>query len=201
MRRLIPHWLGGGGAAKGKGRKQRRRARWMRPALYGAGLFILAAGIAGGAYWIWSTDAVSRLGDRIETAYLNTSLRAGLAVDHIFVEGRKETSRGQLLQAIGVARGDPILTLDTQAIRNRLIRLGWIADATIERRLPDTIYVRLRERRPMAIWQREGRFLPVPPGNARKAVPRGSACCHGETRLHRHADDLGASWSPPDRVT
>ncbi len=122
---------------------------------------MVSGGAAGAAYWVWATGAVSRLTTAVERTLIDSTLRAGLSVDEILVEGRHETTRGQLLHTIGIRRGDPILTIDTQAVRERLIALGWVSDATVERRLPDTLFVHLMERKAMAIWQRKGTFVLV----------------------------------------
>jgi cell division protein FtsQ len=57
--------------------------------------------------------------------------------------------------------GDPILYFDAEAARERLMDIGWIEDARIERRLPDRIVVALKERTPIAIWQHQRKFLLV----------------------------------------
>ena len=49
--------------------------------------------------------------------------------------------------------GDSLLAIDLQAARKRLEAIDWVASATVERRLPDTLYVTLKERRAVAIWQ------------------------------------------------
>ena len=51
------------------------------------------------------------------------------------------------------SRGDSLLGVDLQASRQRLEAIDWVAGATVERRLPDTLYVTLKERRAVAIWQ------------------------------------------------
>src|SRR5437762_1416210 len=54
--------------------------------------------------------------------------------------------------------------------KEQLETLPWVRSATIERRLPGTLFVRLAERRPLAVWQhggiqqlidREGAVIPV----------------------------------------
>ena len=41
----------------------------------------------------------------------------------------------------------------------RIETLSWVEQATVERRLPDTIVVNMEERRPFAIWQNDGKFV------------------------------------------
>ena len=160
MRHLIPTWLGGSAKkSKKKKRRAKRQSAWLRPALYATASISLFGAIAGTGYWVWATGAVSRMTTAVETAVIDGTLQAGLAVDEILVEGRMETTKGQLLRTLGVRRGDPILTFDTEAARKRLIKLGWVADAIVERHLPDTVFVRIKERKAMAVWQRKGSLV------------------------------------------
>jgi cell division protein FtsQ len=43
--------------------------------------------------------------------------------------------------------------VDLRATRERLLRFGWIREARVSRRLPDTLVIDVIERRPIAIWQ------------------------------------------------
>src|SRR3546814_20627940 len=52
-----------------------------------------------------------------------------------------------------------MLAFDPRAARARIVSLGWVAEAKVERRLPNTIFIRIIERQPIAIWQHDGRFL------------------------------------------
>jgi cell division protein FtsQ len=81
----------------------------------------------------------------------------GFAVREVLVEGRTETHTDELMTALGVRRGDPIFGFSPAAARDALQRLPWIRNAVIERRLPETVYVRLEERLPLALWQHAGR--------------------------------------------
>ena len=165
MRHLIPRWKPPGGREKSnaQARKQRRapQRRRLRPALYGTAAAAAIGGMVWGAYWSLTSGFLEQVGDRIEQGVFDTTIGAGLAVHEVLVEGRVETTKEQLLKTVGIRRGDPILALDTEAIRDALIALGWIANATVERRLPGTVYLRLWERKAMAIWQHEGTFVLV----------------------------------------
>ena len=52
----------------------------------------------------------------------------------------------------------PQALVDVSAIRERLLQFGWVKDARVSRRLPDTLVIDIVERRPAAMWQSEGRL-------------------------------------------
>jgi cell division protein FtsQ len=95
----------------------------------------------------------------------------GLTVADIRVEGRETTDRETILAALDARLGSPILAVSPSRAKQRLESLPWVRSAVIERRLPDTLEVRLVERKPLALWQhggkvelidREGAVIPVP---------------------------------------
>jgi cell division protein FtsQ len=51
-----------------------------------------------------------------------------------------------------------MLLLDLPAMRQRLLGLPWVLDASVARHWPDRIVVHVVERRPVAIWQHQGRL-------------------------------------------
>src|SRR5271166_2791787 len=89
---------------------------------------------------------------------LEASASFGLRVNDIRVEGRATTDRETVLDALGARPGTPIFAVDPTHAKRQLESLPWVRSAAIERRLPDTIYVRLVEREPMALWQHGGRI-------------------------------------------
>ena len=90
-------------------------------------------------------------------AAIAVSARLGLVVGDIEVEGRDTTDAATILAALGAQRGSPILAVSPARAKQQLERLPWVRSAAIERRLPDTLYVRLVERHPLAVWQHGGR--------------------------------------------
>ncbi len=127
----------------------RRRKALLRPglqvlavaALLGvAGMGVLALDPAG--RFTWLTTRMASMGQSF-----------GLVVEEVTVEGRRHASQAQLLQAVGVQRGDAMLDFSPQAAQRRLEALGWVASAHVERHLPGSILVRIVEREPYAVWQ------------------------------------------------
>jgi cell division protein FtsQ len=52
----------------------------------------------------------------------------------------------------------PQALVDAGAIRERLLRYGWVKDARVLRRLPDTLVIDIVERKPAALWQSQGQL-------------------------------------------
>jgi cell division protein FtsQ len=92
-----------------------------------------------------------------ESRALAASASLGLIVGDVEVVGRNTTKPSTILGALGAERGTPILAVDLERARRQLESLPWVRSATIERRLPQTLFVRLVERQPLAVWQHDGR--------------------------------------------
>jgi len=125
------------------------------------GVLITVLMISAGIFNFWSNGKVVVGIDGMRMAVLEASISAGLAIDEIYVEGRDRAPSGELLSALGLARGDAILGVDPDAAKMKLEAVGWVASATVERRLPDTLYVNIVERRPTALWQNDGKLSVV----------------------------------------
>jgi cell division protein FtsQ len=148
-------------ARKAGARKPTRRKPWPRgrrlAATWGgatAGVALLAAGAA----WLVSDGWVDRQLVALDRAFVATSAEFGFTAERVLADGRSETTSSQVLSAIGVQLGEPIFSVDLEAARARLLTLPWVATATIERRLPDTLYVRIAETTPLALWQQQQRL-------------------------------------------
>lgn len=160
----------------------RRRSRWrwlVRPALAWAPLGIMAAGALGIAA-LSRVPAAQPALDRAWSQTLAASAGLGLAVSDIEVEGRETTDAATIMAALAADRGTPILAVSPNGARAQLLALPWVRSAVIERRLPGTLYVRLVERKPLAIWQhggkqelidRDGTVIPVPDLNRFAKLP------------------------------
>ena len=134
------------------------RPRWYWPALHLSGVALgLVAGLGTGAWLGWSGTVYAVTSDLTNKA-LGLTSGAGLEVRAVYADGREFTDRQALKEQLGISIGEPILGFDTAAAQARLEDLPWVEEASVGRFLPDTIKVRLVERKPIAIWQHEGRF-------------------------------------------
>ncbi len=114
--------------------------------------------ISAGAFWVGSwlvmSGTMTRATDKIEHAALGMTAGWGFAVKNILVDGRHHTDADTLKAMINMEKGDPILAFDPGEAQEQIERLSWVKSAHVERRLPDTIYIRIKERTPLALWQR-----------------------------------------------
>jgi cell division protein FtsQ len=88
---------------------------------------------------------------------------AGFRVDGYQIVGIKQMDR-KLVDAVVIdelrraaasaGKTKPAQPLvDVTRIRDRLLRFGWVQDARVSRRLPDTLVIDIVERTPAALWQ------------------------------------------------
>lgn len=76
--------------------------------------------------------------------------RAGLVVTEVLVDGRERTSREHISAKLGIRYGQPILEVDLYDVKQRMEQLPWVRTATVERQLPNRIYITIAERDPIA---------------------------------------------------
>ena len=142
-------------------------------ALLGLGLSVVSSSwVIGGGFH----DALNGLGQQL----VAWSGQAGLVVRKVVVEGRRWTPPEALRSQLGVRLDMPLLAVDTAAVRDRLETLPWVERASVARLLPDAVQIRLLERQPLALWQRDGRF---------EVIDRAGAVIEGA--LQDHPEEYG----------
>ncbi len=86
---------------------------------------------------------------------------AGFEIRHVEITGTREMTRLPIYDAALSGSSNAMLTLDLPAIRQRLLALPWVADASVGRRLPDTLTIAIVERHPVALWQQHQHFAAI----------------------------------------
>ena len=148
-----------GGKAKRKSSAKKKSsigsARANRLAAFGfTGFLVLMAGASAVALDLPAKAALSA-GEAVGSA--------GFRVDGYQIVGLKHMDR-KLVDAVvidelrraaapeGVSKpAQPLV--DVSRIRERLLAFGWVKDARVSRRLPDTLVIDIVERTPAALWQ------------------------------------------------
>jgi cell division septal protein FtsQ len=81
------------------------------------------------------------------------------------IEQQGKIGKGELVNAAGVKIGQNLLHLSLDEVATNLQRLPNVATVRIERRMPDTLYIFVEERRPVAL------ICPTPSAGATLAQP------------------------------
>jgi cell division protein FtsQ len=145
----------------------RRRARGGVKARLIEGLrrFGIRLGVVVFIVWCGAWVVLGGAGDRMLLSVRNQiyhrTADAGFAVNNILVEGRLNSDPDVLRAVLNVERGDPIFAFNPGDAKEMIERISWVREAHVERRLPDTIYIGLVERAPMALWQNKGKIRVV----------------------------------------
>ena len=82
----------------------------------------------------------------------------GLAhMDRKLVDDVVNDELNRAAESAGSAKA-PQPLVDVVGIRDRLVQFGWVKDARVSRRLPDTLVIDIVERTPAALWQNKGQL-------------------------------------------
>ncbi|WP_439567870.1 cell division protein FtsQ/DivIB [Sphingopyxis sp.] len=84
--------------------------------------------------------------------------RAGFQVKKVEVVGADRIDRLKVYDIALAQKDRSMAAVDLDGVRGDLMRYGWIKDARVSRRLPDTLVVDIVERTPAAIWQHNNRL-------------------------------------------
>ena len=82
---------------------------------------------------------------------------AGFPITTVAIAGEKHLGREEILAAAGVTPRSSLLFFDVVDARARLLTNPWIADATVQKLLPDRLVISISERTAFALWQKSGR--------------------------------------------
>lgn len=86
--------------------------------------------------------------------------RAGFRVEKIEVTGLKRMDQMAVYQVALDQQSRAMPLVDLERVRQRLTsEFGWIADARVSRRMPDTLVIDVVERQPAAVWQHQGQLM------------------------------------------
>jgi cell division protein FtsQ len=84
--------------------------------------------------------------------------KAGFRIAEVARAGEHEIGRDEILMLAGISDHSSLLFLDAARARARLMSNPWIADATILKLYPDRLRIEIKERKPFALWQKDGRI-------------------------------------------
>lgn len=108
--------------------------------------------------WYVLSGGAQKTSDWFHDKTLNVTSNSGFTLENIYVEGRHYTDASTLKALLNTEKGDPLFALDVSEAQRFIENLAWVKSVRIERRLPDTLYISLTEREPLALWQYQGKL-------------------------------------------
>lgn len=96
-----------------------------------------------------------------------------LAIRTITVDGEERLSEAEVLGAAGIATGDNVFARSEADVQTALLEHPWIAEARVERRLPGTFRITIRERVAAAILALDEPYLVSDEGAVFKTLEPG----------------------------
>ena len=121
-----------------------RLARWM--------FSLFAAAITGVA--LVAMEVPAKVGAGLGEAMGE----AGFRVRSVDVTGVQRMDSRPVFQIALDQKSMAMPLVDVAGIREKLLRYGWVKDARVSRRLPDTLVIDIVEREPAALWQDKTRL-------------------------------------------
>ena len=112
--------------------------------------WILAGMTIGG---IVAAVAAFQVPQRVGTLFAEGIGDAGFTMRRVEIKGAQRVSRLDIYNAAFDQPSMAMPLVDLEATRDRLLRFGWVKEARVHRRLPDTLVIDIVERVPAAIWQ------------------------------------------------
>ncbi|MCE7795881.1 cell division protein FtsQ/DivIB [Sphingobium sufflavum] len=113
---------------------------------------MLAAGV------LWMTAQFFGLPAMAGQEMAALAARSGFQVAKVEVQGLKRMDEMPVYTLALDEIDRSMLSVDLAELRARVMTLGWVEDARVTRRLPNTLVINIVERDPVAVWQHGGKL-------------------------------------------
>ncbi len=114
------------------------------------------AGLYGAVFFLGATLVYGTLiGGHSPSVVKDTTSKLGFAVGEIKISGHSETSEIDILEELGLDGGTSLIGFDTEAARQRIQKMPWVAAAQVTKLYPDGLSVKVSEKAAYAIWQHQ----------------------------------------------
>ncbi len=140
-----------------KNSRKRPTPRWAKRAMRTSVWLTVLVLAIGTPLWAYKSNWVKTTGNGLFIVLADHMANVGLRTEKVILHGRRNESKKNIQKALRFRVGAPLLSLDLDTARIGLEALPWIRAASLQRVFPDTVRVRIVERRPLAIWQQENK--------------------------------------------
>lgn len=82
----------------------------------------------------------------------------GIRLETVKVGGNTVIPLQNIMETLSLPKGYPMLAINTNDLRQKLERQGWIKSAIVTKSLPNTLVIQITEHTPMALWQNNKKY-------------------------------------------
>ena len=123
--------------------------------------FLIGCLVVGGLTGLY-LSSIGQTGVKLTQSMWNiVTERAHWHLEQVVVEGHKRTDKKAIMASLGIDKGQKMNTISLTEARQKLLQLPWVKDAVIERHLPGTLIIKIKEKTPIALWQNNQMYLPL----------------------------------------
>ncbi len=135
------------------------RILWFRIFYYAK--ILLAISLLGGSCFLFFSGKAAILTNQFMAKIFESSTKQGLVIEEIYVSGMKNVTEEEILQKVNMRKGQPILAINLPQSVSEILKLDWVENVTIKRKIPNLIFIDIEEKEPIAIWQNSGKLFLV----------------------------------------
>lgn len=117
--------------------------------------------LIGFCVWIFESGIASKKWQLIQNEYHQIMGTAGFKVEDVFIEGRLRTPQNDIYTALDIPSNRIMTSVDISKMQASLMNLPWVKKASVARHLPNILYVKIEEKRPIALWQNNQKHMPL----------------------------------------
>lgn len=120
---------------------------------------VFLAAILGGAVALaWFVASMAGVPAMASQQVAALSADAGFTVRTIELRGTERLNQDKVYQ-LALAQRRPMPMVDLEELRGELLKLSWVKDARVSRRLPDSLVIDIVERQPHAVLRKPDRHM------------------------------------------
>lgn len=138
-----------------KQRIKMQRSPLQRLGVHRLSSFVVVMGVS--ILLLWGYFHTTTLSTNLSHSIDHLMVQMGFKLEDVVVEGRMRTNKEQILKTLALKRGMPLLSINLFEAKEKLENLSWVKATRVERRLPDTLFIRISEKEPVAIWQNQNK--------------------------------------------
>ena len=89
----------------------------------------------------------------------NLDINQSTKLKEIHVIGRENINKSVLLEALELNNETPMTSINVSLLKEKILSIGWVKDVIVERRMPNTLIIKIEEYKPFALLQTKDKHI------------------------------------------